>query len=185
MGCRNGELGFTLLELIATIVMVAILAAYGLANWNQWVANARQRTLINDYHTLFSHARWQAASHRHPVTICPLAADGTCVDDWNLPVHVFPDEDKDRTPDADTIWRTLPQPPSWLTVRSRTGGRGYLRFSGTGIIDGASGGVVLCPAAGKGQLTYLAINMGGRFRAEYDRDGDGVIKLPWGPEISC
>ncbi len=184
MDTTISQKGYTLLEVLIIAVIISTLFSWALSSWSTVIGNSRQRTLINDYHTLFSFGRWQAASISGIVTICPLANDGECTDDWTLPVHVFADNNRDGQPD-DEILRTMSDPAYPSIVRSRTAGSGYLRFADNGMIHGRTGGIVLCTPGASTELVYLAINKGGRFRAEYDRDGDGEIVTASGDSITC
>lgn len=179
--------GFTLVELLITIAIFSLLSTYILNSWSPWINEVRHRTLINSYAEIFNFARWMAASRRHLVTLCPLDQDNRCHDNWNLEVSVFPDRDNDKRPDDDIVWRVLQPPMAPFSVRSRTGGRGYLQFAETGLVHGASGGLVVCPAldAKGGKMSYIALNRGGRFRSEHDEDDDQHIELSWGTDIYC
>lgn len=178
--------GYTLPELVITTAILAIATGFAAQSWNSWVGKARHRALLENYHTLFAFARWTAASQRRIVTVCPLSETDECIDDWQRPVSVFLDNDKDKRPDDNVILRQLTTDLTSFTLRSRTANRGYFRFSAEGMTEGAMGSLVLCPDdPGQGTMTYMPVNIAGRFRVEYDKDGDGVIRLPWGPKISC
>lgn len=179
--------GFTLVELLLALTILTLVSTFALSQWSSWVNDVRHRTQINAYAELFNYARWMAASRRQRVTLCPLDTNHRCQDDWNRPVSVFPDQDNNKEPDDNQVWRVFPAPIEAFSVRSRTGGRGYLQFSATGMVYGASGGLVLCPAPGieGGKMSYMAVNRGGRFRSEHDEDGDRHLRLSWGADIYC
>ncbi|MCM0610995.1 GspH/FimT family pseudopilin [Marinobacter sediminum] len=178
--------GYTLPELIITIAILAIVTGFATQSWNTWVGKARHRAILENYHTLFAFARWTAASQRSIVTACPLSATNECVDDWQKPVSVFIDNNKDRKPDDDVILRQVKVDLTSYSLRSRTASRGYFRFNASGMSEGAMGSLVLCPQdTTQGTMTYMPVNIAGRFRVEYDTDGDGIMRLPWGAKISC
>ncbi len=178
--------GHTLPELVITIAILAIATGFATQSWSTWVGKARQRAVLENYHTLFAFARWTAASQRSVVTVCPLSATSECVDDWEKPVSVFIDNNKDKKPDGDLILREVKADLTSFSLRSRTAGRGYFRFNEEGMSEGAMGSLVLCPEdTTQGTMTYMPVNIAGRFRVEYDKDRDGVINLPWGTKISC
>ncbi|WP_203301815.1 GspH/FimT family pseudopilin [Marinobacter sediminum] len=178
--------GFTLPELIITTAILAIILGIATPSWQRWTENSAQRTLINEYHTLFSFARWSAASHRRLVTVCPLSTQNRCVDDWQRPISVFFDSNNDKQPDDNRILRKVALKSALFNTTSRTGGKGYFQFNPNGMIHGATGSLILCPSRTEGtRMSYMAINKGGRFRVEHDNDEDRIIKLPWGPMITC
>lgn len=178
--------GFTLLELLVTITILSVLLGFANYSWNAWADRGRLRASLENYHSLFAYARWAAASHRQLVTVCPLSADNQCTDDWQRPISVFIDHNNDKQPDENRILRQLTPGSESFDIRSRTGGRGYFQFNSEGMIHGATGSLVLCPGRRTtATMVYMALNKGGRFRVQYDEDGDNKIRLNWGATITC
>lgn len=177
--------GLTLVELLITLIILSISFSIAVPALDREVTNARQRELITTYNSAFSFARAQAVHTGRLVTICPLSSENRCIDDWTNPAAIFPDRNKDLSPDDDIIWKLIPPTPRYH-IRSRTGGRGYLTFNPSGLIHGASGSLVACPTQNSNQpMTVLTINRGGRFRAVHDHDRDNKIRLSWGALIQC
>lgn len=178
--------GYTLPELVITVSILAIATSFATQSWSSFVSNSRHRAILENYHTLFAFARWTAASKKTIVTACPLSPARRCVDDWALPISIFIDENKDRTPDNDVVLRQVEVDLTSFTLHSRTAGRGYFRFNEKGMSEGAMGSLVLCPDdTSQGTMTYMPVNIAGRFRVEYDHDHDGKIRLAWGATLSC
>jgi type IV fimbrial biogenesis protein FimT len=120
------------------------------------------------------------------VTVCPLSAQNQCTDDWQQTISIFLDTDNNKQPDNGNVIRILKLDKPGFSLRSRTAGRGYFQFDTRGMTHGAMGSLVLCPRRiPSGAMTYMAVNIAGRFRAVSDRDGDGKITLPWGADILC
>lgn len=177
--------GFTLVELLVVLVFIAIAGSYTLSSWGGWVDTSRHRNLILSYQDHFAFARWEAVSSGKIVTICPLSAAESCTDDWNREVSVFHDTDRNGKPDDDSVLRVISRPEGF-SVRSRTGGKGYLRFSPNGTTHGMTGSLVVCSNHNRENLmSYLALNKGGRLRIQHDDDQDRLIKLPWGTTLKC
>lgn len=93
----NIHSGFTLIEVMVVIALVAILASLAVPSWTQMQARIAVRTVVNDYtHSLFL-ARSEAVRLNAPVTVCPSNDGVVCTaseleDGWV--VHVgFPDGD--------------------------------------------------------------------------------------------
>jgi len=178
--------GFTLVELLIVISIFAISLSVAVPNFQELLLNNAKSEMTNTYRGALALARSHAVSYRKIAAICPLDADSNCTDDWNLPVSVFPDSNRDRKPDNDEIWRVIPKPNNRFSVHSRTGGSGVIHFGPDGIVHGRTGSVVICPQdLSSRQMTYLAVSRGGRARQVSDEDGDGVIKLSWGGRITC
>lgn len=187
MKLTSNQAGFTLPELIIAVTLLAILAGFTVQGWSTLVHNSRHRTLLNDYQSLFAYARWTAASSNQLITVCPLSTQNRCGDNWAAPVTVFVDENNDKRPDDDdSVLRVFQAELGRFSIHSRTGGRGYFQFNERGMTHGAMGGLVLCaPTPTLGTMTYMAVNIAGRFRAEHDDNADGVIRLRWGATIRC
>lgn len=177
--------GFTLIELMIVLVLLTIASSYTLNSWGGWVDTSRHRDLILSYQNHFAYARWESVTSGKFVTICPLSATSGCIDDWNQEISIFHDDDRDGKPDGNGVSRVMSRPEGF-TVTSRTGGKGYLRFSPNGTTHGMAGSLVVCPKNSRNSLmSYLALNKGGRLRVQHDKDKDGVIKLPWGATLKC
>ncbi|MCK7553170.1 pilus assembly FimT family protein [Marinobacter goseongensis] len=181
------ERGVTLIELLIAMAILAIVSGLTISSWAAFVERNKHRRIVLTYHQAFEYARWKAASSKNLVTVCPLGKGSTCIDDWNLPVSVFPDANNDKKPDSGQVWRRVDPPAKPYSVKSRTAKRGYLQFSSSGMTHGGSGGLVLCPSqpsAGR-KISYMAVNKGGRFRSQSVDSHIGSIKLKWGALIEC
>lgn len=186
MHIQQRPAGFTLLELLITITILAIIASLAAQGWSSMVERHRHRTILETYHSFFAFARWAAASKRSLVTICPLSEKNECVDEWQRPVSVFVDANNDKQPDNGQVLKEVQPVTHPFTMRSRTAGRGYFQFNEKGFAYGSPGSLVLCTANPEtATMTYMAVNMVGRFRVQSDEDGDGVIRLRWGAKITC
>ncbi len=104
---RHMSNGFTLLELLVTIFVVAILISVGVPSFVRTIQTSRMAGSTNDLVTSMHRARSEAVKRRAPVTLCasnnPLAAAPTCnaggnmvgwvvfVDDADLDGNGLPD----------------------------------------------------------------------------------------------
>ena len=182
----NTARGLTLVELLIAIALFSILAGIASTSWTSLVAANRHAELVNKTHRLFATGRSHAVHQKILTTICPLSAGGRCVDQWDLPVSVFPDRDNNKQPDGGEIHRTFQLSENHSVLISRTAGRGYFQFSANGMSHGSMGSLIACTRdGGTFELSYLALNIGGRLRAVHDDDGNGEILLPWGTKINC
>ena len=179
--------GFTLIELLITLMIFTLLAGAVSFSWSRLIATNEHTQTVNQTQRIFALARSFAVNQKTLTTICPLSPPNGCVDDWNQPVSIFPDENNDRQPDNGRIHKTFSLAKPRTTLYSRTAGRGYFQMSADGMSHGTMGSIVTCSNGGNGstRLTYLALNIAGRVRTLQDEDHDGKLKLPWGTEISC
>ncbi|MBX2881980.1 MAG: GspH/FimT family pseudopilin [Granulosicoccus sp.] len=187
MPTRKVLAGFTLIELLVTVVLLSLLAGMASTSWSTVIGSSKHRQMINELRLVFAVARSYATDKRGLTTICPLSEAQKCVDDWSLPIAIFTDKNNDKRPDSGRIHRIFNPVPSRSQLYSRTAGRGYFQLAPDGMSHGTLGSLVACsnmPNA-PARMSYIALNIGGRLRVLDDKDGDGTIKLPWGPVLTC
>lgn len=187
MPTRKALMGFTLIELLFTVVLLALLAGMASMSWSTLIGSSKHRQMINDLRLVFAVARSYATDKRGLTTVCPLSASQRCIDDWSLPIAVFTDKNNDKRPDNGKILRLFKPVPEKSTLYSRTAGRGYFQLAPDGMSRGTMGSLVACTSVpgSATQMSYVALNIGGRLRVLSDANGDGEIKLPWGPVLTC
>lgn len=179
--------GFTLVELVLTLALAAILAGVASTSWTRLISETHHSDVVNATHRMFATARSYAVHQKTLTTICPLSATLTCTDNWNKPVSVFPDRDNDKSPDDGRIYKVFELSKRQTKLFSRTAGRGYFQVAQNGMSHGTMGSLVACSKSGQNHISmsYLALNIGGRLRTLHDEDGDGSVTLPWGAIITC
>jgi len=74
------QTGFTLIELMFTIVVLAVLLGIGVPNFRDFVRNSRMTSAANDLLADLNLARSEAVKRRVPVTLCK-STDGTSCSD--------------------------------------------------------------------------------------------------------
>jgi type IV fimbrial biogenesis protein FimT len=79
---RRASRGFTLLELMVTLTVAAILFGIGVPSFVQLVRNSRATTGINDLSTAFAIARSEAVRRGTNVTVCRSSDGATCGANW-------------------------------------------------------------------------------------------------------
>ena len=87
--------GFTLVELMITLLVAAVVLGIGVPNFQEFIANNRMAAATNDLISVLHLARGEAVKRRANVTICPSAdwdnfgvssctAGGRLADGWIL-----------------------------------------------------------------------------------------------------
>ncbi|MCK7549850.1 GspH/FimT family pseudopilin [Marinobacter koreensis] len=187
MTASKSKAGFTLLELLIVICIVALLAGFASPLWTELSESSSHRQVVNSTHRMFATARSYAVTHHTLITICPLSPKQTCTDQWNNLISIFPDQDNDKQPDDSRVLHVFDLSSQNTSVTSRTAGRGYFQIAPSGMSHGTMGSLIVCTTADKQSflMTYLALNIGGRLRSIRDDDDNGVIRLPWGTKIHC
>lgn len=155
----KSQRGFTLYELLITIVIVGIILGFGVPNLIQFSQNSRMTSTANDLHAAFQLARSEAARARTNITICasadPMGATSTCDGTWDQGFIVFVDVNGDllRAGANETVLRSHPQVHEDVTLHFASDAR-YFSYAATGLGRGDVGGqpavsqVVMCDERG-------------------------------------
>ena len=167
------ERGFTLVELLVTMTLVAILSAIALPSLSSFVTNSRVSSRANDFVAAINLARSEAVKRSSGVTICPSSNAATCATaaDWASGWIVFSDHDIDATADTgDELIHVFPGLSGGITMVLGNNGTitKSITFLGVGRSVASFGGTVatLCPPEGGDYCRYICINSLGRPRVD-------------------
>ena len=156
---KRQQHGFTLYELLTTIMIIGVIMAIGVPNMAEFTQNSRLTSTSNDMLASFYIARSEAARSKSNITICASAnsldpaavCGGTFNDGW----IVFVDLNGDLVHDApaETIVRAYPPVATGVVVTVNANSN-YFAFAGTGLGRGDVGGnpalstVMICDSRG-------------------------------------
>lgn len=158
MKLRN-QSGFTLYELMVTLLIVGVVLSFGIPNMSAYTKNSRMTSTANDLHASFQLARSEASRAKTNITICPsansMAADANCGGTWDQGYIVFIDDDGNllRAGATETILRAHPAIATGVTLAIANDAT-YFSFASTGLGRGNIGGnialtqVVMCDERG-------------------------------------
>lgn len=134
------QTGFTLYELLTTLLIVGVILAIGVPNMQSFRQNARMTSTANDLHSSFHLARSNASRAKTNITICATAdssvAVPVCGGELEAGWIVFEDRNGDITVNgadsvlrrygavADDIVITTPGPDDYFSYASTGLGRG-------------------------------------------------------------
>ena len=143
---NSNQTGFTLYELLTTVLIVGVVLAIGVPNMQAFRQNSRMTSTANDLHSSFHLARSEAARAKTNITICaspdPEVAVPACAGEFETGWVVFEDRDADLTVDAGepVIKRFLPVADG--IVITTPGPNDYFMFASTGLGRTEVGGEV-------------------------------------------
>lgn len=157
-------MGFTLLELLITLTVLAALTIFGSAQLPDLIGNRALRSDVNALARHLRYGRFSALQHGAPVTLCALSPEGRCENAWNGPLSLFIDHPPKglRQGPEDHLLRLGPGAPPGVGRQWRAfGSRRYLRWRTDGRTDGQNGRFILS----RDELSYeLVITQAGRLR---------------------
>lgn len=140
---RSKHAGFTLVELMIVVAVVAILTAIGLPSFSATIRANRIATRTNALIAAVSLARSEAVRSNVAAGLCARATDTTCGVNWDNGWLVFTDTNGDGAPSASEVDRVT-SGNSDMTV---TGTAGTILFTSRGMnASGAAGAFVLTPS---------------------------------------
>lgn len=156
--CKHHQAGFTLYELMITVLIVGVILSFGLANLGDFNRNGRMVATANDLHAAFHLARSESAREKTNITICasanPMDALPQCGGTWNQGYIIFQDDGAtDLQVDAgEAVLRRHPEAEDGVTLTFENGAS-YFSYSPTGLGRGDVGGpavsrVVMCDQRG-------------------------------------
>jgi type IV fimbrial biogenesis protein FimT len=125
--------GFTLYELMLTVLVMGVILAMGVPNFADFTKNSRMASTANDLHSSFLLARSEAARAKSNVTICAGTVAGGCAGTFNQGWIIFVDTDGDIALDpGEAVLRSHPPVPNQLAITPDNGAT-YFSFAATGL----------------------------------------------------
>jgi len=190
--------GFTLIELMVTIAIAAILLAVAIPSFITTIASNRLTANANELVTALNLARSEAVKRGQEVVVRKTLTN------WEDGWQVFVDIDRD-TPasDADTfnddgdatlceatedcLLRTYSALPVPYTLRGNNNFTNFIHYIPMGVISNPGGGsFVICNGSSVTGAKLIIVNGMGRGRIAPDADHDGIPEKEDGTEIgSC
>ena len=142
-----GQHGFTLIELMLTVVLIGVLLGIGVPNFRSFIQNSRITTQSNEVVGALATARSEAIKRNQSVVLCrsadPTATTPECTTSgtgtWESGWLLFQDSDGNNTfsttsSPADVLLRIHEAIPDGLTLRANsTQLANYLTFNASGM----------------------------------------------------
>ncbi len=164
--------GFTLLELIVTLVVAAIVLTVGVPSFQALIRNNRLVTLTNEFIGALHLTRSEAIKRNHRVTLCKSADGVKCADGggYEQGWMVFDDhQDQDTVVETgETVIRVFQgaSTSTGITLKGNTPVQKYVSYDALGFSRLAGGGfqagsLTVCHAP---EARYIIINSVGRVR---------------------
>ncbi len=170
---KRNQSGFTLYELLITIVIIGIVLTFGIPNFGVFTQNSRIASTANDMHSSFYLGRSEAARSKSNITICAsnnsmgaaTCTGGTFDGGWIIFVDL--NGDIQRAGVDENVLRRHPPIDDAIDI-STNAGANYFSFAPTGLGRGDVGGAgasvqtaVICD--GRGNIVAAGGNSAARY----------------------
>lgn len=178
--------GFTIVELMVSIAVVAILSAIALPNMNEFLVKMRVDNQISELQRLLLTARNMAINTGRNTTVCPLNGN-SCSNNWQNTISVF-------TNDSNAIAtnNTYAAPDELIKTKEAISTGDKLQSTENSIIYAPDGRLIttaanfsFCPKDKADLSRGIVISISGRSYPSSDIDSDGKDEDRAGNEIVC
>ncbi|MGA9572884.1 MAG: GspH/FimT family pseudopilin [Lysobacterales bacterium] len=157
--------GFTALELVVTMAVIAVLLAAGVPAFKNYSWNLRMKSAMDMLLSDLNLARGRAISHNTQTVICPADDDDDCSGQsaWQNGWIVFADLNGDHgKQDGEPLIRRT-DAVAFLDISSAVS-RSYLRFYPNGSAPGSNATILFCDARGANHAGVITLSNSGRVR---------------------
>ncbi|MEM1190601.1 MAG: GspH/FimT family pseudopilin [Pseudomonadota bacterium] len=181
------EAGFTLIELMMVLVLVAVLLGIGGPSFQNSLQRNRMQSTLNEMAGALSFARSEAVIRNHAIGMCPTTTPGgNCSgNSWEAGYLIFADDGEGGGNAADGVWngteeqlRVGDAAAGGITVRTvGFQGAGRIVFAADGRVQqGLNGTVVICDDRGAAEARGLVVTVAGQPRFAVDTDDSGIVE---------
>lgn len=178
--------GFTFIELLVAIAVVAILSAIALPSMSDFLVKMRVDNEISELQRLLLTARNMAINTGKNTTVCPLTS-GACTNNWQNEISVF-------TNDVNTLANSnaFAGNDELVKVKDAIRAGDTLQYSQNSIIYTPDGRLLTtaanfsyCPQNNADRARGIDISLSGRSYTSSDTDNDNKDEDRNGNEIAC
>lgn len=145
MHLPRAHAGFTLVELMVTVVVAAILLSLAVPSFHGTLIRNRLATATNEFMGAINYARSEAIKRRGSITLCKSSTGIGCTmtgSEWEHGWIAFVDRDPYGSRDSDeTLLRVWSALPSGYTLRTSSSNfTNHLRYNALGAVANSSVG---------------------------------------------
>jgi len=156
METRNKRQGFTLIELMITIALVAILLSFAGPGFVELIRRNQVRSITDDFYTAYNTARSEAVKRNQQVTVCASSDGASCdADNWDSGWLMFIDENSNGAVNGgEDVVHKGEALPGGYTLRADAPYSSSITMNPDGSVNGINGSFRVCSdeqAADKGR----------------------------------
>lgn len=175
---KSHSAGFTLIELIVTLAIVAILLSVSIPSFANFLSVGKLNSTTSTFLSAINYARGTAAAQNTIVAVCYGSSTG-CKTTWTGSIIVFADNNRNGNFDvADQLLRTDSTSNTTLTSTLST----VISFDGAGFLKSAAKSIVLCDS--ESNLSGLNLLKSGS-ASLFSRKANGTTTNVYGTVMTC
>lgn len=182
---------FTLIELIITVSLIALLTALSLPQLQHFYQQQRSQQTAWAFYNLLQYSRHKAIQLGKTLTLCADNGNLQCRSGnlWQNPrLLLFIDNNQNGNREADEeILYQLDLSKNNGSIHWRSfGNKAYLQWQNNGMTFYQNGSFLYCPANKNERYGFLiVINVLGRLYQAQDQNGDGIVEDSNNNNIVC
>ena len=181
--------GFTLVELMTTVAILAILSIITIPNYANFLIATRVENEVSELYRLLLITRNIAINSGTPITLCPVNKNKECISNWSNNLIVFLDHNRNgiyEETKGDTIIKqkaAIHHDDKLLYGKGRT----KIAYEPTGRLEGwgQNGTFRYCPKDKHYLAKGVRVAVSGRIYKTTDIDFDGKDEVRSGAELNC
>ena len=159
MGSKRETRGFTLLELMVVLIIVAIVLTFAVPSFRTLILNQRINGLTDNLFNSLSYARSLALSNDEPVTVCPYSAAGstTCGNNWSAGWIVVKQPPLGTSAVLNTTVLSAGGPTLKATAYGGSSSISAITFNGRGLLNTSQALLTACDSRGAAQARSILV----------------------------
>lgn len=162
--------GFTLLELMVSTSIVAILVVLGVPTISEFVAEQKVRTAASELQLALAQARSAASDRSAAIVLCPRGDEDRCGpdDDWSGGWLIYRGRATDDGPPQPSALLARVDRPAADGVEIRSGMRRRIVFQPDGSAGGSNATFRICARDSGARQRRIVLSNAGRSRVQVD-----------------
>ena len=167
--------GFTLIELIVTTAIMAIILSAGVPGFKSMMDNHKARISLSTLRQTLQKTRTIALKTAQPALLCPLE-NKRCINDWSGPLSIFNDLNNNFSLDNDErLHIQVSNGVNYGYWQKKKANQSYIKFSSLGHAYGSATTFLYCPNSKNDKVAkQLVINFQGRIRTNNYLNSNGT-----------
>ncbi len=168
---REKQQGFTIIELMVTLVVIGVILTIAVPSFVGWIQDNKLNSYTRSLVSALQLARSEAVSRHTGVTV--RKGSPQTPTNWTSGFHIYTDPEGNSgfDADSDTIIKSVDFNVDGLVVETSSSGENFVSFNGSGTLNESSPvTITLCNGNGKGRL--ISINRVGRVSLDNAEDCD-------------